>query len=164
MSTDPQTGTLIAARANRVPWPPLLLASLVAAALLLEPAIPLAWPGLDNPMAHAIGLGFAVAGLALAIAGAAMLVSQKTTVMPHGCANRLVTSGPYRYWRNPIYLGETLIMLGVAEVTKNLWFVAAAGLFVVAVTALQIVPEERHLDARFGQAYRDYKSRTRRWI
>jgi protein-S-isoprenylcysteine O-methyltransferase Ste14 len=57
-----------------------------------------------------------------------------------------------------------MALFGVAELTKNIWFVLAAGLFGLLVTALQILPEERHLEARFGEAYRDYKRRARRWI
>ena len=55
-------------------------------------------------------------------------------------------------------------MLGAAELTKNVWFIITALAFAALVTWLQIIPEERHLDARFGQDYRDYKARARRWI
>ena len=54
--------------------------------------------------------------------------------------------------------------MGLAEVTKNIWFVILGLGFAVAVTWLSILPEERHLEARFGDDYRAYKDKTRRWI
>jgi protein-S-isoprenylcysteine O-methyltransferase Ste14 len=57
-----------------------------------------------------------------------------------------------------------LLLFCAAEITKSIWFVAAGFVFAALVTWLQVVPEERHLEARFGAAYLDYKSRTRRWI
>ena len=83
---------------------------------------------------------------------------------PDAGATALVTDGPYRRFRNPIYLADCLILLGLAELTKNVWFVAAAVAFVVLVTWLAILPEERHLERRFGAAYLDYKAKSRRWI
>ena len=84
--------------------------------------------------------------------------------MPHRRVDRLVTNGPFRFRRNPIYLGEVFIMLGLAEATKNVWFVAAALGFALLVTWLAILPEERHLEARFGEDWRRYKETARRWI
>ncbi|MFT7577573.1 MAG: protein-S-isoprenylcysteine O-methyltransferase Ste14, partial [Alphaproteobacteria bacterium] len=72
--------------------------------------------------------------------------------------------GPFARLRNPIYVADVMILLGVAELTKNLWFVVGAAIFGVLVTYLAILPEERHLEFRFGDAYRDYKSRSRRWL
>jgi protein-S-isoprenylcysteine O-methyltransferase Ste14 len=56
------------------------------------------------------------------------------------------------------------LLFGVAELTRNVWFVILAFAFAGLVTLLQIIPEERHLEARFGQDWRDYAARTRRWI
>jgi protein-S-isoprenylcysteine O-methyltransferase Ste14 len=89
---------------------------------------------------------------------------QGTTVLPDAGATALVTSGPYRRFRNPIYLADCLILLGIAELTKNIWFVIGAAVFAVLVTLLAILPEERHLERRFGAAYLDYKAGTRRWL
>jgi protein-S-isoprenylcysteine O-methyltransferase Ste14 len=94
----------------------------------------------------------------------ATLRKHGTTFMPDRTASVLVTTGPFMRFRNPIYLGDALLILGIAEITKSIWFVAAAFAFGVLVTVLQIVPEERHLESKFGDAYIDYKSRTRRWI
>lgn len=88
----------------------------------------------------------------------------KTTVMPNQAAEVLVTSGPYWRFRNPIYIADVMLLLGLAELTKNIWFAIGAAIFAVLVTWLAILPEERHLEARFGDDYREYKQRSRRWL
>lgn len=152
------------ARANIIPWPPLLLVIAIAGAYLMGRVRPLDWPGLDDFPARLVGLAFGLAGVILIAWGVATLRQHDTTVRPDQGATALATTGPFRRLRNPIYLGDTLVILGLAEITKNFWFVAAAVLFAVLVTWLQIIPEERHLEATFGNDYRDYKQRTRRWI
>lgn len=150
--------------ANVFPWPPVLFVGAIAAAWLLTRMAPLPWPGLDDTPAHWVGLGFGVAGLLLIVFALRALFEHRTTFQPNKASTALVTTGPYARFRNPIYLGEVLLLLYGAEITKSIWFVAAALTFGVLVTALQIIPEERHLEATFGDAYQDYKSRTRRWI
>jgi protein-S-isoprenylcysteine O-methyltransferase Ste14 len=161
-STD--TSRAGASRANTFPWPPALLIAAIAAAWGLGRMVPLAWPGLDDVAAHAIGDGFGIAGGVLILWSVITLLRAGTTVMPNGVSTTLVTSGPYARFRNPIYLGEVLLLLFAAEITKNFWFAVIAVVFAVLVTALQIIPEERHLSAQFGEAYDDYRARSRRWI
>lgn len=151
-------------RANSFPWPPVLFAAAIIAAWALERAAPLAWPGVDDAAARAVGIALGLAGVALVGWAIATLRRHGTTIMPDQATTTLVASGPYWRFRNPIYLGEVLILLGVAELTKNIWFVAAAFAFAALVTWLQIVPEERHLAARFGDDYARYKAASRRWI
>lgn len=146
------------------PWPPVLLAAAVGGAWLAGEIRPLPWPGLNDMPARVIGLALGLGGLMLGAWAVITLRRHGTTAMPHGGATQLVTSGPFAFRRNPIYLADTLIMLGLAELTKNVWFVAFAAAFGVLVTWLAILPEERHLEARFGQDYLDYKARTRRWV
>jgi protein-S-isoprenylcysteine O-methyltransferase Ste14 len=164
MTLNLKTAETPEARANRVPWPPILLIVAIAVPVFLGRSLPLGWPGLDDGPARFIGRAFGLAGFAVAIWAVLTLRRHHTTVMPHGRSEALVTSGPYAWTRNPIYLGEALMLLGIAELTKNVWFVIAAAAFAITITALQILAEERHLEARFEGAYRDYKSRTRRWI
>jgi protein-S-isoprenylcysteine O-methyltransferase Ste14 len=153
-----------ALRPSPFPWPPVLFAATLLAAWLLGRAMPLSWPGLDDTPARVIGVGFGVVGLAFILWAAWTLYRARTTIMPHKRVDHLVTSGPFRLRRNPIYLGEVFLMLGAAELTKNLWFVLLVPLFMAAVTWLAILPEERHLEARFGDDWRAYKAKTRRWI
>jgi protein-S-isoprenylcysteine O-methyltransferase Ste14 len=146
------------------PWPPTLFAAAIVAAWLLTIDIPLPWPGLDDTAAHVIGVAFGVLGALLIVSGFGFVISNHTTYLPHRPPTKLVTTGPFVRFRNPIYLGEVLLLLYGAEITKSVWFVGAALLFAVLVTVLQIIPEERHLEATFGDEYLDYKARSRRWI
>jgi protein-S-isoprenylcysteine O-methyltransferase Ste14 len=151
-------------RPSGVPWPPILFAAAVAAGLVLRRVYPLDWPGTDDLAARIIGYGLGVAGLALVAWGLLTLRTAGTAVRPDQGAERLVTEGPFRFRRNPIYMGDVLILLGLAQLTYNVWFAILAPVFALAVLKLAILPEERHLEDRFGQAYLDYKERTRRWF
>jgi len=151
-------------RPSRVPWPPILLAGGIIAAIALGYLAPLGWPGMDDFPARTIGLTIGAAGVALLAWAITTLRRHGTTVLPDVGATTLVTDGPYWRYRNPIYLGDAMILLGVAELTKNVWFVAAAAAFVALVTWLAILPEERHLERRFGKTYLDYKATSRRWV
>lgn len=126
--------------------------------------LPVTWPGLGDWPAHLVGLGFGVTGIALIIWAIRTLNRHATTVLPNQKSNALVTTGPFQYLRNPIYLGDVFVFFGLAEITKHIWFVVAGLLFAIAVTKLSILPEEAHLEARFGDSYRDYKATTKRWI
>jgi hypothetical protein len=90
----------------------------------------------------------------------------KTTINPFKPQNStaLVTSGVYRFTRNPMYLGLTLIVLGWATFLCSVWALAGPVLFVLYISRFQIEPEERILSAKFGAAYSDYVSRVRRWL
>jgi protein-S-isoprenylcysteine O-methyltransferase Ste14 len=92
------------------------------------------------------------------------MLRQSAEFRPHAPATVLITNGPYRRFRNPMYLGYALVLLGLADGAQNVWIVITTAAFVLAVTWLAILPEERHLEARFGPAYRAYKERSRRWI
>lgn len=151
-------------RPSAVPWPPLLLVAIVVMSVVMARVMPLAWPGVDDIPARILGYGFGALGIALIAWAAIAFRRAQTTILPHAGATALVTTGPFRRFRNPIYLGDTLILLSLAEITHNIWFVIAAAIFAVLVTWLAILPEERHLEAKFGETYLAYKAQSRRWI
>ncbi len=147
---------------SSIPWPPLLLVILVIAAIVLGRMLPIPWPGLDDTPARIAGWAICGVGLALAVWALFTLRRHNTTVRPDEAASELVTNGPFAWRRNPIYLGDFLILIGVCVLTTNLWFGIAAVAFIPLVTWLAILPEERHLEARFGDEWRTYSDRTRR--
>lgn len=151
-------------RPGAVPWPPILLVVAVVGAVALQRLAPLPWPGIGDWAASLVGLGFGLAGVAILVWAGLTLRRHRTTILPHEGASTLVTDGPYRWRRHPIYIADVFILFGIGEVTRNIWFVLLAFAFAFAVTRLQIVPEERHLEAKFGDAWRTYAARTRRWI
>ncbi len=150
--------------ATTFPWPPVLFAATIAVAWLLTVVAPLPWPGLDDTVAHSIGIAFGIFGLLLIASAFGTLVMHRTTYLPNRVSTKLVTTGPYWRFRNPIYLGEALLLLYGAEMTQSIWFVGTALVFGFLVTVLQIIPEERHLEETFGDEYLTYKARSRRWI
>ena len=151
-------------RPSAVPWPPLLLVGLGGLAYAMGFAYPLGWPGQNDLPARIIGVGFGVVGIVLVAWAALEFYRARTTILPHQGADTLVTSGPFRRFRNPIYIADVLFLLCAAELTKNVWFAIAAALFVPLVTWLAILPEERHLRRRFGATYDAYVARSRRWL
>jgi protein-S-isoprenylcysteine O-methyltransferase Ste14 len=158
-----QPGTS-ADRPSRVPWPPILIAAAVIAAIALGAVWPLTWPGERDLASRLVGHGIGLAGIALLAWSVIAMRRRGTTVLPDQPATALVTDGPFRFRRNPIYIADALILLGAAELTENIWFAIVVLPFLALVTWLAILPEERHLEARFGEAYRAYKQRTRRLI
>ena len=83
-----------------------------------------------------------------------------------GLANppeRIVEAGPYRWTRNPMYLGHLIFLAGLAAALGS-WIGAAVFAFHVAWFQRRVREDERHLAERFGEAYRDYRARVKRWI
>ena len=107
------------------------------------------------------GLGVAIAAL-----GILEFRRHRTTVNPHRIdeASALVTSGIYRFSRNPMYLGMLLVLFGVVAYTQDVLALLAPAGFIVTLNRLQIRPEEKAMQDRFGAAYAAWCDRTRRWI
>jgi len=87
-----------------------------------------------------------------------------TTVNPYAGATELCTDGPFRFSRNPIYVGDWFILAGVSLLLHTLWPLLFAPLIWAMLRYGVIRHEEAHLEAKFGAAYRHYKGRVRRWI
>lgn len=123
--------------------------------------------GIDpTPLRMYAGLAFAQASGVLALAAVFTMWRARTTINPlePGRASSLVTGGVFRFSRNPIYV--SLLFLLVAYALRiDSWLPWIAPVFFVAyVTRFQIQPEERALQAKFGEAYVQYRARTRRWL
>ena len=141
---------------------PFVYAGFVLAALLLHWALPLGVPA--STFLRGLGAVLVVAGLSLGGLAARSMMRAHTTVSPHRPATVLVTSGPYRFTRNPIYLGFLLIFLGFTLMAGTLWGILLAPVLPILVNWLVIDPEERYLQHRFPGDYGQYRSRVRKWI
>lgn len=152
-------------RPNRIPWPPIIYVAAAALALLLHHVVPLPWTGsfLRYPIA-AIGLCFLCTAVALEVMTALTFRRHRTTILPHRAATALITDGPFAKSRNPIYTGNTMLLLGAGLLTGIAWLVIAAPLAAFAVQKLAIEREERHLAMRFGAEWQAYAARTPRWL
>ena len=149
------------ARPNLIPWPPLLLVglSLAAIALSLLTPLPLAFPGART-------LGIALIAMALGIDLWAMrtLHEAHTTILPNRGSSHLVTHGPFGFSRNPIYVANMVLMIGIGLLSLNAWFLPLAAVNAALTHVLAIRREENHLHARFGYQFETYCRKVRRWI
>jgi len=76
----------------------------------------------------------------------------------------LITGGPFRYSRNPMYLSAALLQLGLGIWLRNVWIVLLLLLTILLINVLSILPEEKFLEERFGENYGEYRRRVRRWL
>ena len=118
------------------------------------------WGTLTRPLGW---LGVAI-GLTLFAWTLATFWRHRTTVNPYQAASSLCTEGPFRFSRNPIYVGDWFILVGVSLLLATWWPLLFAPLIWTMLRYGVIRHEEAHLEAKFGEAYRDYKTRVRRWL
>ena len=148
------------------PWPPVLYGIAILAGLVLQAWVyRLPWlPGTVGGMAFMAGLLLIAAAVFIDIRTFRELSKHKTTVLPTRAASHLVTTGPFSFSRNPIYLSNTLLTIGLGLALGNLWLLAGAFLAAFAVTKLAIEREEKHLARKFGSAWHHYAKKVRRWF
>jgi protein-S-isoprenylcysteine O-methyltransferase Ste14 len=157
--------TDIKERPNTLPWPPLIYGAAILTGALSGYVLPTPWPvSPTSDFLLAIG-GLMIAG-ALFIDFSAMrtMTKAKTTIMPNKGSDHLVASGPFSFSRNPIYLANTMITIGLGFMSGIIWFLPLALIAAVLTQHLAIKREEAHLEARFGKAFREYAKKVRRWI
>jgi protein-S-isoprenylcysteine O-methyltransferase Ste14 len=151
-------------RPNTVPWPPMIFAGAVVAAVILGYVFPLGGAIPSGIAARIIGGLLLLAGIGFDVAAMREMRRHRANILPHRAATALVTSGPFALSRNPIYLGNTLVLTGAGVLFGSLWLLLATAAAVLAVTVLAIRREEAHLAARFGDAWTAYTRRTPRWM
>ena len=142
--------------------PPLIYAVALVGAWWLDLSLPLPLDFLTT----ALYVGWA--SIALGLVGFAWALAaiwgNHTTVNPYKGASHLVTDGAFRYSRNPIYVSDWLVYIGVMLLIQTAWPLLFAPLVWALMRYAVIAHEETHLEAKFGAEYRAYKSRVRRWI
>jgi protein-S-isoprenylcysteine O-methyltransferase Ste14 len=125
-------------------------------------------PVLDFALPHrnAIGLALFVAGICISLLGVTSFRRARTTLNPlkPEKSSALVTSGIYRYTRNPMYLGLLLVLLGWSSFLANVLAFVFLPMFILYMNRFQIDPEERVLVSIFGQEFATYRSKVRRWL
>lgn len=149
---------------NTVPWPPIILTGAVAAAIALGRLYPVSGFVPTGWAAWGLGGVAILAGLGFDLAAMVAMHRGRANILPHRPATALVTTGPFALSRNPIYLGNSLLLAGVGVAFGNAWFLLAAVVAARLVTLLAIRREEAHLAARFGAAWTAYAARTPRWL
>ena len=144
-----------------VPWV-FVLAYLIGIALetALRPSSGTASPA-------AVGIAGAVlfaVGAVIAAWALVLFYRARTTTIPGRTSSNLVTRGPYRFSRNPMYVGLSLAYLGEAGILRQFWPIMLLPLVIAYLNWVVIPVEETRLTDSFGPAYNDYRSRVRRWL
>ena len=143
--------------------PPLLLVLILAVSMLgLDQALP--FFRVIHPTLTYFGVVPILLGVLLVLTAAGLFRLRKTTINPFGEPSMVVQDGFYRFSRNPMYLGMLLILVGIGIWLGNVLALLLAPAFIVIMTHGYIVREEQLLGARFGDQYRAYRQRVRRWL
>jgi protein-S-isoprenylcysteine O-methyltransferase Ste14 len=149
--------------ANVIVRPPIAWAIAVLAGLALDWLMPLRF----LPAAvSAVWLGAIVFALALALFAWAIVTMTRSgsNVPTNRPSTTIVETGPYRFTRNPIYLAMVLGLIGLAIAFNSLWLLIALVPFALLIRYGVIAREEAYLERKFGEVYRHYRARVRRWL
>lgn len=142
--------------------PPVLYGGALAVGAGLDWLIPL--PLLAPGAGQAPGIALIAAGLALALWCVLLFHRAGTAVEPYKPSTAIVSAGPYRFSRNPIYVALTAVSVGIGLWANSAWMLGLLLPTLVIMRIAVIGPEERYLEAKFGAEYLDYKARVRRWL
>lgn len=142
--------------------PPLWLGAFLLLGWGLDGVAPLI--RFDHPAIAAAGWALIAGAIGLAIWSAIAFARRRTSIIPGDVASALVTAGPYRFSRNPIYLADAAILAGQGLVHGSLWPLLLTPAFMAVLTARFIRPEEDMLRATFPEAFTHWSARVRRWI
>lgn len=142
--------------------PPLIFGFSILCGIGLDRWYALPIPGIENGMlAGGILISFATVIALWALIG---FYRAGTDVRPDEPDSALLTGGPYRYSRNPLYIVLILIQVTAALWLNMLWVLLLAPVSAIVIHYYAVAREERYLEQQFGQEYLDYKKRVRRWL
>ena len=149
--------------ANVIVRPPIAWALAALVGLTLQWVVSLPFMPASVPADWIGGIVFvlALALFAWAIATMTRAGSNVPTNLP---TTTIVETGPYRFTRNPIYLGMFLGLVGLAIAFDSLWLLVMLVPFTLAIRYGVVAREEAYLERKFGDAYRQYRARVRRWL
>ena len=145
----------------RVP-PPALYALAVLAGYLLNRRWPL--PVGESGAVQALAWVLTLASIALSVSSIGRFWRSRTSIVPIRPATTLVIAGPYRFTRNPMYVGLAALTIALGLFINSWWPTVMLLPVLLAVRSFVIAPEERYLERRFGADYVAYRSRVRRWL
>jgi protein-S-isoprenylcysteine O-methyltransferase Ste14 len=150
--------------AGVIALPPLIFLGFLAAAAMLEAVVPLPLLAAHAFPRYLAGAVLAIGGFVMIAMGMRRFLAAGTNIPPTLPTTALVVDGIYRRTRNPLYLGTTLVYLGLGVAAGSLWAMVLVGPLMWVINVGVVAREERYLERKFGEAYRAYKARVRRWI
>ncbi|TCN28410.1 methyltransferase family protein [Sinorhizobium americanum] len=143
--------------------PPIAWVLAVVAGIVFDAVFPLPFLSPDVP-AGWLGAIVFLAGLAMLIWAAATFRRAGTHIQTVEPTTKIVEDGPYRYSRNPIYIGMFVGLIGLALAFDSLWLLFMLVPFYFVIRYGVVAREEAYLERKFGDLYRAYKTRVRRWL
>ncbi len=154
----------IEARPNKYPLPPLLTIGTLVVCYVLDQTLPLGWePEQVTRFMRGTGGLLIIAAIALDIWAFLTFRKHNANMMPHKAASQLLMSGPFAHSRNPIYLANVVLTVGAGFLLGSRWFLLGAVVLFFLLSELAIKREEKHMEALFGDQWKDYCKAVRRW-
>jgi len=155
-------GAVTDAPAFRI-WPPValgvpLLAGVIVTAALGDPF------SLPRAVTRVVGAALCVVFAVWNGWTLSMMAAHRTAVLPGGATRTVLTQGPFRLSRNPLYVGLIVLDVALALLWPSAWALLLVPLGIAALVWGAVAPEERYLTAEFGKTYDEYRSRVRRWL
>ena len=142
--------------------PPLVYLSAIIMGVILHLLAPVSF--FPRAWAMPVGIALVLIAVALLVSSIARFRAAGTPVPAYKPTTAIVRKGPYRFTRNPIYLGFSLLQLGVAIWVNTVWLLVTLAGAMVLMNYAVIRKEEQYLERRFGNEYLEYKGSVRRWL
>ena len=149
---------------NTIPWPPIITIGAIIIGWIAQRFEPLDWIADISQLLWPLGVLMVVVALSIDVWTYLTFKQMNTTILPTKAASNLAMSGPFRWSRNPIYLGNIMLISGIALASGNAWMLITAAVAIFAIEEFAIKREEKHLLAKFGSEWTNYTTRVRRWI
>lgn len=147
----------------RFPPPLVFLGAIIAGVIVQRMATPLSLK-VAAGIRLAVGVLILVCGTSLVISARIWFTRTRQSPIPWKPTPELILQGPYRFTRNPMYMGVTLLVIGLGLTVNNLWISLFAAPALMAVHFVAVLPEERYLAEKFGESYRNLLARVRRYV
>jgi protein-S-isoprenylcysteine O-methyltransferase Ste14 len=144
--------------------PPLVFLLFILLGLAAQHFVAPARVPVDRTLSAIAGILVLLSGVGLVLAARIHFTRTGQHPAPWKPSPELILQGPYRFTRNPMYVGLTLLELGLGLAVNNLWISLFAPLALLSVHFIAVRPEERYLSAKFGVSYRAYLARVRRYL
>src|SRR5262245_41735590 len=150
--------------AGVIALPPFIYLGFLVAATVLEAIAPLPLFSAYANVRYVVGALLVLGGFFMIGLGTRRFVAAGTNIPPNLPTTALVVDGIYGWTRNPLYLGSTLVYVGLSIAAGSLWAILLLLPLLWMMNVGVIAREERYLERKFGDAYRAYKARVRRWV
>jgi protein-S-isoprenylcysteine O-methyltransferase Ste14 len=147
----------------RFPPPLIFFGAILLGVIVQRVAVPLSLPLAPGLRVTA---GVLILACAVSLVVSARILFKRTgqSPIPWKPTPELILQGPYRFTRNPMYVGVTLFLLGLGLTVNNLWISLFAAPALLAVHFIAVLPEERYLSEKFGESYRSFLAQVRRYV